>query len=165
MVVKKMLNEEQKKLVESSIWVVNTALKKQGYEKDKDLKQEALLYMCKCAERFDEKKGVKWTTYAFKNVYLFIKRTKAKEQRDNKFIANDDLFSLNECDIVDYTNEEMYNNTQYKIEKLMSVCSKQEKEILKRKMCGYSHLEIAQQMNCSSSKINMSIRAIQERVK
>lgn len=39
-----------------------------------DLKQEAALWLCKCAQRFDPARGVKWSTYAYRSVYLRIKR-------------------------------------------------------------------------------------------
>ena len=43
-----MLTKEQQHTIENSIWVVNTALQKQGLSSDEDLRQSAILYMCKC---------------------------------------------------------------------------------------------------------------------
>ena len=165
-----MLNDEQRQMVESSIWVVNTALKKQGLEKNKDLKQDALLYMCQCAERFDASKGVKWTTYAYKNIYLFIKRTHAHEMKKSAPIIDFDLFDvsdglldLNE-DLLDEINKEpMYNNPKYKLENVMQNCSPQERVVLKQRLKGYTQPEIAEQMGCNLSKINLYMKNIQQR--
>ena len=40
-----MLTKEQQNIIENSIWVVNTALKKQGLQKDSDLRQNEILYL------------------------------------------------------------------------------------------------------------------------
>ena len=79
----------QQKEIEDSEWVVNTALKRQGLSCNEDLRQSAILYMCECLLRYDPTKGIKWTTFAYKNVYLFIKRTYKKEnKRKSCFCSN-----------------------------------------------------------------------------
>ena len=157
-----MLNDEQRKMVESSVWVVNTALKKQGLEKNKDLKQDALLYMCKCAERFDKTQGVKWTTYAYKNVYLYIKRKNAKDTWRTNFIIGDDIFEMKDF-FVDRFEEEMFDSPQLQLEEFMKHCSSQEQEIIQKKVQGYTSLEIAIQTNATKSQIDNQIRNIQQK--
>ena len=160
-----MLNDSQRKLVESSIWVVNTALKKQGYEKDQDLKQDALLYMCQCAEKFDDTKGVKWTTYAYKNVYLFIKRTKAKERKRESAVLEDDLFDLCETTEEIFDDTRTYDNAKIKFDKIVALCTPQERQILQQKVCGYTHPQIAKQMNCTTYYVNNKMRGLRKKVK
>lgn len=159
-----MLTNEQRQMVESSIWVVNTALKKQGLECDKDLKQDALLCMCQCAERFDASKGIKWTTYAYKTVYLYIKRTHSKEQKKASYIVKDDLFDLGE-----QIEEPMYeyddDAPSHRLRKVMSICTPNETALLKAKLQGFNHTEIADQMSCSKSKVDITMKSVKEKAR
>ena len=66
------LTNEQQKQIENSLWVVNTVLKKQGIDYNEDMRQSAIMYMCECLLRYDPDKGVKWTTYAYKNFIVVI---------------------------------------------------------------------------------------------
>lgn len=159
-----MLNSEQREMVESSVWVVNTALKRQGLERDKDLKQDALLYMCQCAERFDKTQGVKWTTYAYKNVYLFIKRTHAKEAKRLHATVNIGVYDLNEDAIAQF-NENLYDNPTYKLESFIKTCNDQQKEILLKKLEGYTCPEIAVQINATHTQVTNRIRDIQQKAR
>ena len=68
------LTDEQRKRVEQSAWIVNSVLKEQQLSYDEDLRQEGLLWLCKCAQRFDPTRGVKWSTYAYGSVFLRVKR-------------------------------------------------------------------------------------------
>ena len=71
---------------------INTALKKQGLQENEDLRQSAILYMCKCLERFDPTKNIKWTTFAYKNIYLYIKREHNKEAAKQALLISTELF-------------------------------------------------------------------------
>lgn len=157
-----MLNDEQRQMVESSIWVVNTALKKQGLECDKDLKQDALLCMCQCAERFDASKGIKWTTYAYKNVYLYIKRTHAKQTQKSAPLIKQDLFDMGDR-IENIQGEDMYDRAKYKLDGFMAVCDNNERALLKAKLYGATHREVAKSLGCSAEKINITIKNIKDK--
>lgn len=157
-----MLNDEQRQMVENSIWVVNTALKKQGLEYDKDLKQDALLCMCQCAERFDASKGIKWTTYAYKNVYLYIKRTHAKQTQKSAPLVKQDLFDLGDR-IESIQGDDIYDKPIYKLQGFMAVCDKDEKALLKAKLYGATHREVAKSLGCSAEKINITIKNIKDK--
>ena len=89
-----MLSDEQRDTIEDSVWVVNTVLKKQGLENDEDMRQSALLYMCKCIQRFDPSKNIKWTTFAYKNIYLFVKRNFKKQQEKSIPTVSENMFYL-----------------------------------------------------------------------
>ena len=159
-----MLSSKQREMVESSIWVVNTALKKQGLQKDKDLKQDALLYMCQCAERFDETQGVKWTTYAYKNVYLFIKRTHAKEKLRKSALIDKDLFDLNE-DVMGVFCDNLCDSPRSELNSFMKTCTQQQRTILEKKLQGYTCPEIAIQINATHTQVTNRIRNIQQKAR
>lgn len=126
-----MLTEQQKDIIENSIWVVNTALKKQGLSNDIDLRQSAILYMCECLLRYDVTRNAKWTTYAYKSVYLYIKRVHAKEQRKMLQIADMDVFEVAE-NVAD-------NSLDMNVQEII-----QNNEVLRLKYEGYTKKEISQ---------------------
>ena len=156
-----MLTREQQDIIENSIWVVNAALKKQGLQCDKDLKQSAILYMCRCLERFDPSKNIKWTTFAYKNVYLFIKRTHKKEVEKNSMFVGMDIFDILEP----IAEEQQLECAGRIIEKMKNICTRDEFIILEYKQKGYKAREIAQILNCSLSKINGSVQSIREKAR
>lgn len=160
-----MLSLEQQKTIENSVWVVNTALKKQGLRTDEDLRQSAILYMCKCLERFDPTKQIKWTTYAYKSVFLYIKRTHAKEMKRQSLFVDDDILTLKEQIADPMEQPQHLDGVSYKIDKIKAVCSMEEKQIIDLKLKGYKVVEISSLMKCSPSKINGCMQSIKEKAK
>lgn len=158
-----MLSREQQDIIEHSIWVVNSALKKQGLQADEDLRQSALLYMCKCLERFDPNKHIKWTTYAYKNVFLFIRRTHAKELKKNSLIINEDVYALEEPISQQIENDNQYKNNINRIENVKAICTIEEKRLIDLKLKGYKIVEISSLMKCSTSKIIGCMQSIREK--
>ena len=77
------LTGEQQRIIEDSLWIVG-AVGKRLRVKDEDARSEAVLYMIQCLDRFDPSKGVKWETYAYKNVYLYMSRTMKTKQEKEK---------------------------------------------------------------------------------
>ena len=159
-----MLSKEQQDIIENSIWVVNTALKKQGLQADCDLRQSAILYMCRCLQRFDPNRGIKWTTYAYKNVFLYIKRQHKKEIERNSHLINEDFFDL-EPTVYENEQEIEFNFARCRLEKIMNVCTIEEKKILKLKMNGYKCKEISKIMRFSTSKTNVCMQNIKKKAK
>lgn len=159
-----MLSLEQQNIIENSIWVVNTALKKQGLQGNKDLKQEALLYMCQCLERFDPTKDIKWTTFAYKNVYLFIKRVHNKEQKKLTMIVSDDVFSIKEPVKMPLEEPEMINESKL-VNAIKDLCSPEESRLIELKLKGYKVCEISKLMKCSQSKVSSLFQSIKEKAK
>lgn len=154
------LTNEQQKLIEESMWVVNTVLKAQGVQSNEDLRQEATLYMCKCAMRFDPTKHIKWSTFAYKNVFLFVRRERVKAYQKR----------MSECgieciDVLSQVDMEQDLAIKNKIRQLGSVCSKEERCILRMKLAGFTGNEMAHKINCSKSKINNCIGKIKEKAK
>lgn len=147
-----MLTAEQQNIIENSIWVVNTALKRQGLTYNEDLRQSAIVYMCECLMRFDPSKNIKWTTFAYKNVYLYIKRTYKKEHKRTQYECDDDLMLI----------EEPIEPKQdiFIVEDIMALFTPNEKKILMLKLQGYKYGEISIKLHCSISKINNYMRSI-----
>ena len=147
-----MLSSEQQDIIENSIWVVNTALKRQGLTHNEDLRQSAIVYMCECLMRFDPSKNIKWTTFAYKNVYLYIKRTYKKEHKRTQYECDDDLMLI----------EEPIEPKQdiFIVEDIMALFTPNEKKILMLKLQGYKYGEISIKLHCSISKINNYMQSI-----
>ena len=156
-----MLSQEQQRTIENSVWVVNTALKKQGLQADKDLRQSAILYMCKCLERFDPNKHIKWTSYAYKNVYLFILRTNAKERQKMGCLSHEDISTLQIPMPQPQTNDE----SKEKVQKIKNICTLEEKKLIELKLQGYKFAEIGALMGWSISKVNNCMRTIKEKAR
>lgn len=155
-----MLTPEQQNTIENSIWVVNTALKRQGLQHNTDLKQSAILYMCECLLRFEPEKNIKWTTFAYKNVYLFIKRENLKELKFQKPIANDDISKYEEI----IEDKERDCNAPILYERVLGLCTAKEKQILELKREGYSHREIGCIIHCSLATVQTNVRKIREKL-
>lgn len=159
-----MLSLEQQKTIENSIWVVNTALKMQGLQTDEDLRQSAILYMCKCLERFDPTKKIKWTTYAYKNIFLYIKRTHVKERKKSSIFVDDDLYNLERI-IQPLEEQNDMIDSAYNLDRVRGVCSAEERRVMDLKLQGYKVAEISALMKCSASKINACMQSIKDKAR
>lgn len=148
-----MLTESQKKTVEDSLWIVNAVLKRQGIADD-DIRQSANVYLCRCIVRYDESKGVKWTTFAYKNVYLYIKRAYAKEkERCQPLVCIDNIPLKREIEPI--TNDKS-SLVQLALKQLLPF----ERRVLSLKTQGYTHSDIRQLLKCSTSSVNKAVKTI-----
>lgn len=159
-----MLSLEQQKNIEDSLWVVNTALKRQGLQADEDLRQSAILYMCKCLERFDPTKKIKWTTYAYKNIFLYIKRMHVRESKKSSIIVDDDLYNLERV-IQPIEDQNDIVESSYRLDRVRGVCSAEERRVIDLKLQGYKAVEISALMKCSASKINACMQSIKDKAR
>lgn len=155
-----MLSDEQRKIIEDSLWVVNTALKKQHLQYDDDMRQSAILYMCKCIERFDPSKNIKWTTYAYKNVYLFIKRTHKKQQERLFYEVDDYDTNIKEMVYTEKYNEYTRDEQTYSVAMIKSICTEEEKKIVDLRVEGYSRAEIGKILKCDKNHMSKCIALI-----
>lgn len=155
-----MLSQEQRDIIENSIWVVNAALKNQGLQTDKDLKQSAILYMCKCLQNFDKDKHIKWTTYAYKNVYLYIKRTNGKKMLKQSYILNEDISNIKKALVCNDREIDLFNANRIIIERIKSVCNEKELKVLELKLKGYKIAEISSMLHCSNTTVVNSMQKI-----
>lgn len=158
-----MLTEEQKNTIENSIWVVNTALKRQGLQNDEDLRQSAILYMCKCLERYDPTKGIKWTTYAYKNIFLYIKKKYSEECKISLTLADEDIFELEATSLS--IDEDMAYNDKYVLQKIQFVCTSEECKVLELKKQGYRGRKLCELMECSRNKISGYMKSIRAKAR
>lgn len=151
-----MLSKTQQNIIENSIWVVNTALKNQGLAlspKTEDLRQSAILYMCKVIQRFDPSRNIKWETFAYKNVYLYIKRKHIKEIRRAKWEIDDETAYNLQHEELPLEEPKMFDEAKYMVEHIMKECSPKERQYLDLKLQGYKREEIGEIMGVSSGFI------------
>ena len=159
-----MLTKEQQDVIENSLWIVNTALKKQGLQNDEDLRQSAILYMCTCIERFDPSKNVEWSTFAYKNVYLYLKRFNKKERQNvERILLEDNLFYLSDQNESPKIKD--FDNSVDKLEALKNFCTIEERRCIDLKLAGYKFSEIGALMNCSVSKIMSCMRSVETKAR
>jgi RNA polymerase sigma factor (sigma-70 family) len=151
-----MLNDIQRDLIKNNLWVVNTAIKRLNLQGNEDYCQMGKLYLCQCTERFNEAKGVKFTTYAYKNVYLYLKRIRAKE------ISENNLYTDIDVDIAGANVVEVVQ-TCTTISKLP--LNKTQKQILRMKANGYTLKETAKDLKCSISKVEQNLRKTKSKLK
>lgn len=151
------LTPAQKRDVENSIWVVNTALKRLGHSRDEDLRQQALLYMCRCRLRFDETRGVKWTTYAYSNLYLYLKRV-LKDAYEKQRKQEEQLKMITDVATVDDKTDEISDKAM--VETIKGLCSGIEREIIDLRLAGKTYAEISAIINYSETLVSKKMRHI-----
>lgn len=155
------LTIEEQVEIENSIWVVNTALKKQGQSKNEDLRQSAILYMCACRLRFNPDMNVKWTTFAYRNVYLFIKRTLLKDKTKQGYLIKTDYNDLSNLIPAEDKFDAIEGDDKY----LQNLCNAEEQMIINYKKQGFNGREIAKKMNCSTSKVNCCLQKVRNKIR
>ena len=157
------LSSEQKKKIEDSLWGVNTVLKRLGLSGDEDLRQGGILYMCKCLERYNPETGVKWTTYAYKSVYLYIKRMNRRKKKLSEREVYDEVIILTQED----KTEQAISAEESKIvlRQIGGLCTDEERRVLALKLQGYNSSEIGRKIGCSQSKVSSHIRSIKTKAR
>ena len=145
------MTPQQQQIIIDNMWVVDAALKKQNI-KDDDMRQQALLYMCRIIEKFDASFGVKFSTFAYKNIYLYIKRQRKAEIKVNSRICKEIVIGR-VCE------------PNFAIIELETMCDEQEKELLNLKMQGYTNLEAKKIMGCSKNKFAEVNRELKEKAR
>ena len=145
------MTPQQQQTIIDSEWIVNTALKRQGIISE-DLKQDALLYMCKIISRYNASFGVKWETYAYKNVYLYLKRRKSAEIKVKSRYC-DEIVIGRVCEpCLEYIGLKM-------------VCDDKENKLIDLKLKGYTNFEAHKIMKLSEKKIMELNRQIKEKAR
>ena len=159
-----MLSAEQQNAIENSIWVVNTALKNQGLSADEDMRQNAILYMCKCIQRFDPSRNIKWTTYAYENVYLYIRRLHKRQLKRANWEIDEETYTLQATEMP-LEEPELLDENKMMIERLKAHCTPKERRFIDLKLQGYKGTEIGKIMGCSISKVSMYMRNIKDKAR
>ena len=152
-----MLNDEQRKTLEQSLWVVNTVIKELGLQLDDDMRSQASLYMCKCIERYDPKFGVKWSTYAYKSLYLYIKTRHAKEM-----VKKAPIVPIESCfNLATEMDDNIYNKLF--IETLQTILTPLENEILTRKFKEQTAATIRKELNLTKKQFDEAWHSIKDK--
>lgn len=159
-----MLSKEQQDIIENSVWVVNAVLKQQGLQGNCDLRQSALLYMCRCLEKFDPQKNIKWTTYAYKNVYLHVKRLHRTELAKQSHLISDDIYSI-EPVLPSKFNGHQQISYRNALENIKKLCTPAENRFIELKLLGYKRAEISKIMQCSTNKIDFYMQNIKRKAR
>jgi RNA polymerase sigma factor (sigma-70 family) len=156
-----MLTPEQQKTIEESQWIVNLALKKQGLSRDQDLRQNAMLYLCRCIEHYDPSLDIKWSTYAFKSVYFYIKRTHAKQMKRQELLLDpEEIENLGQ----ERNETECFEETM-KVREIRAVCTPKERDVLDLKLKGYKHGEMSEILNRSCITVGVHWRNIKQKAR
>lgn len=155
------LSIEQQGMVESALWVVNFALKQYNQPHNEDLKQSTILYLCKCVQGFDPSQGVKWTTFAYKNAFFYIKRSIKKEKE--KVQA---LYSENIEDFESYIGtEDVFCEDKFTLENLYKRLTETERKVLELRKQGFRVDEICSMTNYTLTKVKRTFKSIKEKAR
>lgn len=155
-----MLSAEQQKIVssEDSLKLVNSILKKLGIRNDEDLRQDAMYYLCKCISRFDPEQGTKWTTYAYKNVMMYVKSTKKRQMQKQIHSIDFTSFADNTADLVISRQQPKVSLT------FLNQCNAEERNILRLRYLGYKVHEIGAMYGCSRQYVSQRLKEIREKL-
>lgn len=163
-----MLTKDQQDLIENSLWIVNTALKKQHSQHNEDLRQSAILLLCKCVEQYDSSKGVKWSTYAYRRIYFYVMKENIKAQKyKSKIVSlneviNEDGDTLDEVIVGDDGSR---FEDELMIKDIKKVCNNKEKKIVDMRKEGYKLAEIANEMNLCTSSIYSKLKKVKDKAR
>lgn len=146
----------REQVIQNSMWIVNTVLKEQKLQLDDDLRQDACLYLIKCYDRFDSSKGVKWSTYAYKSIYLYVLRVNAK----NKAVEN--KCEHNEVPILNRADKDMEEQvaTTFLLKEIRNFITPEEKKIFDLLYKGYSAKQISKMINKSYTYVLCLVKNI-----
>lgn len=149
-----MLNNEQKNIIMESLWIVNDVLKAKNLQRNNDLRQEAILYLCKCIQRFDPSRGVKWTTYAYRNVFLYVCRTYASWCKKNSREIPLEAATLS-------VSHENNVNDKILVQTIKYRCTQLERRVMELKECGYNSNEIQKRCGLTNYSYRKAMKNIQ----
>lgn len=137
-----MLNERQKQIIENSMWVINTIVKDLKQQHNEDLRQDLILYMCQLLDRYDPNMQTKWTTYAYKNIYLHARTLlRIEQEKQSKTIYVEEP---------KYYKEQKQSHTKLdeRIKNLYEKCTPKEKKVIIAYLEGYCTYQQVEQELC-----------------
>ena len=147
------MTDIERERVENSAWIVRAVVNRLR-PNDEDLGQSIYLYLCKCSQRYDENRGVKWATYAFKNAYYFGMMWLKREKR---YILDELCEDVMSCEDIqgDLENRE---ELDYFIAKL----DERQRHILCLKYEGYKNNEIKQLLGMGKKSYFNEVKKIHQ---
>lgn len=153
------MNDEQRRIVENSAWIVNTVLQRQGLAYDEDLRQEAYLHLCRCVVRFDESRGIKWDTYAYSSLFLHIKKINGRKWRDSK---RDETLRKSLDSKADFPLDACLAIVA--VDRILNACTDSECLLLE---CMYNEMrydEIAKALRCTVRDVSKRWKALRQKL-
>ena len=156
------MTPEKENMILECGWVVNTVLNNLNMRSE-DYSQIAMLYLCGLVDKYDATKNVKWTTYAYNNLTLYLKHYRKVERKKDQvydIITNFDTAANSipqELDIFFIDNEN--------ISKLLIKLTPMEKRLLQMRLEGYKMREMAECLGYSMGYINKQIDSIKKKAR
>ena len=147
------MTAEQQQTILDTLWIGDNALRRQKRAYDEDLRQVAIIYLCKCLLRYNADLGVKWNTYAYKSVDLYIRREIEKEKK----MRNREIISAREYVIGERINKERALYLEIK-----ENCTPRTQKVLELKLQGYNDREVRDIVHCANKKLCEMKREIKE---
>lgn len=140
---------------------MNYALKVNKLQEfDEDLYEDAVYELIRCLGRFDESRGVKWTTYAVRSIVLYVRREKARRQKASALTASEDATFYRVEDAKDMDAE---ITSQWVVEDLFANLTAEQKEVARLKYQGYNNNEIKRNLGISSTKLNRILQEVRRK--
>lgn len=143
------LTTEQQELVENGLWVVNAVLKRLNQRGNEDLRQEAMLYLCELATKWNVAKGRKWTSYAYQRVYFFALHG---AQKGNTIRQREELRSV----LPDSIAPSLDDDARYAVEiveELYKRLNEVQREVLYLRVQGCTHKDISAKLGISYKRV------------
>lgn len=155
-----MLSAEQQQIIQDSVKIVNTVLKRMGIKRNEDLRQEAILHLCKRIDNFDPKRNTKWSTYAYKITETHLKTILGRQSEKDRHFTN-----LSSC--VDNPDDFVVAKgvpLETALYRILETCTDEEKEIVRLRVKGYKIREIGEMYGQHRHYISKKLRNIKEKL-
>ena len=130
-----------------------------------DLFQAGVLGLIEANKRFDEKRNVKFVTYAYYWVYEHMRREVRKSVKDEEVLCNDLSTFDKPVDARDLIEEkENKEVVKYLASRHLLKCSKRDRAILKRRFgidCKYERgIDVAKEFHLSEARIGQIVKKV-----
>ena len=151
-----MLNKDQQLLVSKHINLVYWIANKLGYT-DEDSIQYGMLGLCLAAERYDSKRGIMFSTYAYSYISHWLKGTYSDIKHKQRIESN--IF-INIEDVEDILAESNYNSEE--LFEVINSAKPKLREIFILLLNGETRKEISKKLNISEPTISRWIHKFRE---
>ena len=153
------LREEQRNEIEKSLWVVNAVLKKHGLQADDDMRSFAYYELCRCITRFDPSRAVKWTTFAYRSLFLAVTRERERIRiEQSHFVNTENIYYIKEQDEQEMIDDIMFCDA-------LKVLTEHEKKIVEMLCLRRTYKEIADALKQSEKQTRDEIKIVKEKLK
>ena len=167
------MNEQNKRLVEENMklvyHVINTYYP--NHIGDEDLEQEGFIGLCRAAEKFDDTRDAKFSTFACSTIHNYLRHyfTGLSRQKRTANLISLDLEIKHDDgsgDMLHEVIEDKKADTLFKqceIENFIDELDDREREIVKLRREGLTDEEIGERLGLSRGYINLIVRTMRKR--